>query len=160
MAASRNRGHHESNGMPGSRVHCVRVRRVMGRKHQLQRREYRFASYESTTASIEEMYHHAKQANMMCSSSSSRSESQESCSAAMQTTSGHRRHNLARDRRQVPVQLSERYRDGLCNMLLGGGAVGGASPFATGYSTFSHDQLQDGPLLLRLPPAVERTDMI
>ncbi|KAF9958411.1 hypothetical protein BGZ72_000399 [Mortierella alpina] len=158
MSSFRNSSLHETSGMSGSRVHCVRVRRLLGRKHQLHRRENRSSSvYESsTTASEEDLYHHAKQSDSAwtLSLSSSRSELQDSHNTT-RTISGQRRHNLARDRRLGPLQTSEHYMDGLCTMLSGGGA----SPFALGYST-NHSQLQDGPLLLPLPPAVERIDMV
>ncbi|CAO3569207.1 unnamed protein product [Mortierella alpina] len=147
----------EASGMSGSRVHCVRVRRVLGREHQLHRRENRSSSvYESTIASEEDLHPHATQTGSAwtLSSSSSRSEFHESHNTSTRTISGYRRHNLARDRRLAPTQTTEHYVDGLCNMLSGGGA----SPFAMGYST-SHSQLQDGPLLLPLPPALERIDM-
>ncbi|KAI1318255.1 hypothetical protein EDD11_006951 [Mortierella claussenii] len=44
MSTVRNRSHSSHAATPVARAHCVRVRRIMGRKHQLQRREHGYSS--------------------------------------------------------------------------------------------------------------------
>ncbi|KAF9189672.1 hypothetical protein BGZ51_009401, partial [Haplosporangium sp. Z 767] len=149
MSSFRNRSHSEDLGMPETRTHCVRIRRVMVRKQQMLRRERRLSSVYDSSTEGNAMYHHAKHSDLtrtLSSSSTFRSESG--------LISSHRRHNLATERRLFPSQPLGHYREGACTLLSGGDA----SPFSVGNSAFQCDS-SDAPQLLPLPPVVQRINM-
>ncbi|KAF9997608.1 hypothetical protein BGZ79_008707 [Entomortierella chlamydospora] len=136
------------------REHCVRVRRMMGRKHQLHRREQ-----FSTTAS--DMYHKASNQHMdsSCAMSSSRSPSHHSTG----TTSHQRRqrNSFAADRRSFfSDRFSESGYDGdICSLMPTSTITSSASPFFLGCSSNYRREAHESHLMLPLPPVVQRIDL-
>ncbi|KAG0376878.1 hypothetical protein BGX24_007071 [Mortierella sp. AD032] len=157
MSSLRNRTHSDCQGWQDTRMHCLRVRRVVGRKHQMLRREHRT---ELATASPPDrtMYYHPKLNNDNSSWTTSSSESTHRAThiAGPGPISSHRRHNLSSERRQFPSQSSEPYSLYERSMSLSGVS---AAPHAAAHCTRSYQPSDDAPLLLPLPPVVQRIDM-
>ncbi|KAG0278922.1 hypothetical protein BGZ97_009665 [Linnemannia gamsii] len=156
MSSLRNRTiHSDCNAWQDTRTHCLRVRRVVGRKHQMLRREHRTEPLATTASSDRTMYYHPKLNTSSCSSSTD-STHRARHSAGPGPISSHHRHNLAYERRQFPSRASEPY--SLCERSMSLSGVG-AAPYAVGHSTRSYQPSDDAPLLLPLPPFVQRIDM-
>ncbi|OAQ35566.1 hypothetical protein K457DRAFT_1870374 [Linnemannia elongata AG-77] len=158
MSSLRNRtAHPDCNAWQDTRMHCLRVRRVVGRKHQMLRREH-YTELLATTASSDNrtMYHHLKLNNDNNNPSSWTTTASSSTYSAGPGPISHRRHNLASERRLFPSQSSEPY--SLCERSMSLSGVG-AAPHAVGHSTRSYQPSDDAPLLMPLPPFVQRIDM-
>ncbi|KAF9908222.1 hypothetical protein EC991_010148 [Linnemannia zychae] len=159
MSSIRNRTNPDCHGWQDTRMHCLRVRRVVGRKHQLLRREHRT---ESATASSDRttMYYHPKLNNNISWTTVTSSSTDSTYSAAQAAGPGpissHRRHNFASERRLFPSLSSEPY--SLCERSMSLSGVG-AAPHAAANCTRSYQPSDDAPLLLPLPPVVQRIDM-
>ncbi|KAF9915521.1 hypothetical protein BX616_006000 [Lobosporangium transversale] len=83
MSSTRNRNHLHAT-MPLARVHCVRVRQMMGRKHQLWRRGHYSSSHEHFSTSDNQDMNHQAKINM--------DEASFSSSSWMSTSSSMTRH--------------------------------------------------------------------
>ncbi|KAF9929716.1 hypothetical protein FBU30_001284 [Linnemannia zychae] len=145
MSSPRNRTRSDCQGWQETRMHCLRVRRVVGRKHQMLRREQRT---ELASASPDRaMYYHPK----LNSSSWTTSSTESTYRAAQVAGSGlsHRPHNLASGRRQFS---SLAY--GLCDRP---GAS--AAPYTVCNSINPYQSSDDAPLFLPLLPAIQQIDM-
>jgi hypothetical protein len=123
--------------MPARRVHCVRVRRMSERKLQMHRREHSGSSvYESNG-----MCHHTG------FTTSSRSDVD--CHKSFMSGASHRRRLL-----QGQQALEQSSADTFCSLIMSSGA----SPYTFSYESTMPVQSTASPLMLPLPPVVERME--
>ncbi|KAF9114403.1 hypothetical protein BGX27_010952 [Mortierella sp. AM989] len=151
MSSVRNRSHHPA--LPMVRGHCVRVRRVMGRKHQLHRRE----QFSITAA---DMCHKASNQHMdmswTMSSPSSQSVSRHSTIKGA-TSQRRQRNSIAADHRCFfNDRFSENGYDSACSLMPMSTITGSASPFFLGCGSHYNREAPESPLMLPLPPVIQR----
>ncbi|KAK3812061.1 MAG: hypothetical protein J3Q66DRAFT_51463 [Benniella sp.] len=138
--SARHRSHHQS---PGSRVHCTRVRRMLVRKHRVNRREH---CYSSTLDSLDS-------SRTLAHAIGSRLDSVSASFAPARQLTSQRRHHLVSNHHLLPGRTSDRYSDEVSSVML----MQNASTFAVGCCTNQDDSL--ALTSLPLPPVVQRINM-
>ncbi|KAF9184831.1 hypothetical protein BGZ49_004380, partial [Haplosporangium sp. Z 27] len=152
MSSVRNRCHHPA--LPMGREHCVRVRRMMGRsKHQLHRRE-------QFSATASDMYHKASNRDMSWTMSSRSTSHNNTVTTGTTSIQRRQRRNLTADHGCFfNDRISENGYDGDVYSLSVSTISSSASPFFLGCGSNYHREALENPLLLPLPPVVQRIDL-
>lgn len=133
-------------------MHSTRVRRVLGRKHQVQRRTH---CYETTLDSTSVTLSSSSRTSVTLGMGS-RLESTSTASAStfrVGRVSSQRRHNPAVACHLFPGRTSDRYSDQVCSLM----SMQNASTFAVGCRTNQDEDAWASPL--PLPPVVQRINM-